>query len=127
MQRVSFDFMTRRLKQMAMEFFVYRKRQTKKEGAQDRSKTDKAHRIKGESRVGPGIIRTFRNQLFTGVESRQVRNRRIRLEAFADITRKYSERRSVRRGMAFDLVRNQRAKLRRKVERACARLNKNGR
>jgi hypothetical protein len=107
MLRISFDFMTRRIKQFAFETFIQHKRdarrmRTAEEVAEARKKAEFEKQFIPQQIFGPGYV----SRVLAG-DSRQVRRRRERILAFAEITNKYlGEPRRIRRSMAFDLIRN---------------------
>jgi hypothetical protein len=107
MQRISFDYMSRRLKNIANATMVKlksRKRELTPEEIEEQSKKRiHAQQFIPVPRPGPGI-----QPHVVAWDSRQVRRRKFRINAFGYITNKYpGENRKRRRSMAFDLVKNQ--------------------
>jgi len=106
MQRISFDFMTRRIRQMVRESLSKRiqrnkeKNMTVEEYIENRRQTEyERKKYVPETQYGPCDIYSKTIPKFP---SRPVRRRIARIEAFRDITKKYSgELRKKRRSMAF--------------------------
>ena len=108
MQRFSFDFLTRKSKSALIEKTnLFRKRMladqvTAEERAKSKDSQHQLNMLKPVSHSGPAYIATA-----SGMVSRPVRRRIMRMKAFARITNLVpGESRRIRRSMAFDSVRN---------------------
>jgi hypothetical protein len=106
MQRISFDFMTRRLRQMVREGLskrVQRRKQPTIEELDKKKKDAEFYRqFVPETRWGSRLLNRISKS-----DSRQSRRMKLRVAAFNEITKRYpGEPRRIRRSMAFDSVRN---------------------
>ncbi len=106
MQRISFDFMTRRIKQFALETFVRERR------GQRNLTVEQITKLRREAEYRKQFVPVTRWGSFlpraaSHADSRPIRRRLMRVAAFNDITNRFpGEPRKTRRRIAFDLVRN---------------------
>lgn len=107
MRPISFDFMTRKLKQVAREAFVALKRNVHKERT-----PEEIEKLRKDAEWRKQFIPVTRWGSFlprkaSAGDSRQVRRHLQRVAAFNAITERYrGEPRQLRRKLAFDMVRN---------------------
>ena len=113
MQRISFDFMTRRIRQFRFETIRRAQRNKRTQTVEEVVKRQKQAEFEAQ------FVPLPQRGHFFGIfghesvpqprDSRQVRRYKVRMVTFNEISQRYpGEPRRIRRSIAFDLVRNRR-------------------